>query len=637
MPSEQRVERKLAAILAADIVGFSRLAGVDEDRTLARLRTLRSDLIDPTIAVHRGRVVKRTGDGLIIEFRSVVDAVRCAIECLNGMIERNAGLPPDRRIEFRVGIHLGDVVEEADGDLMGDGVNIAARLEGIAKPGAIYLSEDAYRQVKSRLDIAVSDVGATQLKNISELVHVYSVQVGKPSPAKPGRAIRPAMIAAVAVAGVMALAVAGSGAWYLVRGARPVGPAPAQVAVSQGPTVAVLPFVNESGDANNDALATRIAEDTVGYLGNFSWLRIVGRSAGSTKPGGDPIEAARQIGADYIVTGNLRSGAAALSVSFQVDDARSGARVWSKTLEPTAEAIRNGSGEAEIAGRASALIGELGNGAISDAEFKRIQSKPAGELSSYECIVLGNYSGIPAMTARGRACLEAVVEREPANANAWTTLALVLANQVAIGVGLPAEESNSVEKRQYLQDKRLLAALRAADLAPGDSAVRANLAFALYGKCQVDRARVEGEKAIALNPYDPGNFGFLGFFWAFSGHWDEGTAEADRAIAMLGPSASPFLWMPAAKRHWVRGEYQQAYEAFQHSYIEGFWLSHLDLAYTLPFLDRLDEAKAHVATLLKMYPTMTIHEADAFYKSYCFEPSFREKMAGALRKAGLPE
>ena len=137
--------RKLAAILAADVVGYSRLAGADEDRTLSRLRGLRSDLIDPTIAVHHGRVVKRTEHGILIEFRSVVDAVRCAIEVQNGMVERNAGLPPERRIELRVGIHLGDVVEEADGDLMGDGVNIAARLEGIAKPGAICLSEDAYR------------------------------------------------------------------------------------------------------------------------------------------------------------------------------------------------------------------------------------------------------------------------------------------------------------------------------------------------------------------------------------------------------------------------------------------------------------------------------------------------------------
>jgi adenylate cyclase len=180
--------RKLAAILVANVVGYSRLAGADEDRTLSRLRGLRSDLIDPAIAAHRGRVVKRTGDGSIIEFRSVVDAVRCAIEVQHGMVERNAGVPAERRIEFRVGIHLGDVVEEPDGDLMGDGVNVAARLESIAKPGAICLSEDAYRQVKGRLDLAVADLGPMQLKNIAEPIRVYSLEVGKPAQPKPAPA-----------------------------------------------------------------------------------------------------------------------------------------------------------------------------------------------------------------------------------------------------------------------------------------------------------------------------------------------------------------------------------------------------------------------------------------------------------------
>src|ERR1700722_15427511 len=165
-----------AAILVSDVVGYSRLAAADEDRTLARLRALRSDLIDPTISVHRGRIVKRTGDGSVIEFRSVVDAVRCAIEVQHAMFERNAGVAFEKRIEFRIGIHLGDVVEESDGDLMGDGVNIAARLEGICKPGAVCLSEDAYRQVKGRLDLAVTDLGPIQLKNIAQTGRGYSVE-----------------------------------------------------------------------------------------------------------------------------------------------------------------------------------------------------------------------------------------------------------------------------------------------------------------------------------------------------------------------------------------------------------------------------------------------------------------------------
>jgi adenylate cyclase len=180
--------RKIAAILVADIVCYSRLAGTDEDRTLSRLRGLRTDPIDPAIDTHHGRIIKRTGDGSLIEFRSVVDAVGCAIEVQTGLIERNAGLPPERRIEFRVGIHLGDVVEEADGDLMGDGVNIAARVEGICEPGAICLSEDAYRQVKGRLDLAVTDLGQTQLKNIAEPIRVYSLGVDRPAKSAPAPA-----------------------------------------------------------------------------------------------------------------------------------------------------------------------------------------------------------------------------------------------------------------------------------------------------------------------------------------------------------------------------------------------------------------------------------------------------------------
>ncbi len=220
-------KRKLAAILAADVVGFSRMTGADEDRTLARLRALRSDLIDPTIAVHNGHVVKRTGDGALVEFRSVVDAVRCAIEVQNAMIERNAGVPVERRIEFRIGIHLGDVVGEADGDLMGDGVNIAARLEGIAEPGAICLSEDAFRQVGARLDLAVSDKGEVRLKNIAQSIRVYSLEVGVPAEAKSATPTKPAAPEET----------------------------PTEFAPPDKPSIAVLAFQNMSGDPEQEYFA----------------------------------------------------------------------------------------------------------------------------------------------------------------------------------------------------------------------------------------------------------------------------------------------------------------------------------------------------------------------------------------------
>src|SRR5450631_4010062 len=214
--------RKIAAILAADVVGFSRMTSADEDRTLARLRTLRSELIDPTVASQNGRVFKRTGDGALIEFRSVVEAVRCAISVQNAMLERNIGVPADQRIEFRIGIHLGDVVEESDGDLMGDGVNIAARLEGIAKPGAICLSEDAYRQVSGRLDMEVTDLGPTQLRNIERSIRVYSLQVGVSAQAKPATEAKPPEpkkrpMLAVLSAGIAALVVlVAASSWYFL-------------------------------------------------------------------------------------------------------------------------------------------------------------------------------------------------------------------------------------------------------------------------------------------------------------------------------------------------------------------------------------------------------------------------------------
>jgi adenylate cyclase len=217
--------RKLAAILAADVVGFSRLASTDEDRTLARLRALRSDLIDPTIAVHHGRVVKRTGDGALVEFRSVVDAVRCAIEVQNGMVERNAGLPSERRIEFRIGIHLGDVVEESDGDLMGDGVNIAARLEGICEPGGVDLSEDAFRQVRDKIAVEFADLGDKELKNIARPVRVYRVILDRP---------------------VTKSVQAASGG---------------TLAFPDKPSIAVLPFQNMSGDPEQDYFADGMVED----------------------------------------------------------------------------------------------------------------------------------------------------------------------------------------------------------------------------------------------------------------------------------------------------------------------------------------------------------------------------------------
>jgi adenylate cyclase len=296
--------RKLAAILVADVVGISRLAGADEDRTLARLRALRSDLIDPTIAVYKGRVVKRTGDGAIVEFRSVVDAVRCAIEIQNSMIERNSGLPPERRIEFRIGIHLGDVVEESDGDLMGDGVNIAARLEGVAQPGAICLSEDAYRQVKSRLDLAISDLGETKLKNIAEPIRVYSLQLGN------------------------AIAKAAAS----VRAATSTSPA---LSFPEKPSIAVLPFQNISRDPKQEYFADGMVEEIITALSRFRQLFVIARNSSFVYKGRavDVKQVSRDLGVRYILEGSVRKAGDRIRIIAQLIDASTGVHLWAERFD----------------------------------------------------------------------------------------------------------------------------------------------------------------------------------------------------------------------------------------------------------------------------------------------------------------
>ena len=298
--------RKLAALLVSDVVGYSRLAGSDEDRILARLRALRSDLIDPIIAVHNGRIVKRTGDGSIVEFRSVVDAVRCAIEVQNGMVERNAGVPPERRIEFRIGIHLGDVVEESDGDLMGDGVNIAARLEGVAKPGAICLSEDAYRQVKSRLDLAVSDLGPTKLKNIADPIRAYLLEVGVPTTTKPAPRAEPATSEKPST----------------------------RLALPEKPSIAVLPFQNMSDDAAQEYFADGMVEDIITGLSRIKWLFVIARNSSFVYKGKpvDIRQVGRELGVRYVLEGAVRRAGDRLRVTAQLLEAETGAHLWAQAV-----------------------------------------------------------------------------------------------------------------------------------------------------------------------------------------------------------------------------------------------------------------------------------------------------------------
>jgi adenylate cyclase len=389
--------RKLAAILAADVVGFSRLTGADEDRTLARLRALRSDLIDPTIAVHNGRMVKRTGDGAIVEFRSVVDAVRCAIEIQNAMAERNAGVPENRRIVFRVGVHLGDVVEEADGDLMGDGVNIASRLEGVAEPGAVCLSEDAYRQVRARLDLAVSDLGETQLKNIAEPVRIFSLKVGQPGQGKPT-----------------------------------TDPEPTHPALPDKPSIAVLPFANMSGDAEQEYFADGIAEDIITALSKLPQLFVIARNSSFTFNGRNVHigEVGKSLNVRYVLEGSVRKSGNRVRVTAQLIDAATAGHLWAERFDRELTDIF--AVQDDVTSRIVAALAIT----LSAGERRSIAAEHADNQEAYDCFLRGRelwWLNGRAANEEAEKLLERAVELDPGYGPAFAFLAAAKINDYASG------------------------------------------------------------------------------------------------------------------------------------------------------------------------------------------------------------
>ena len=423
--------RKIAAILVSDVVGYSRLAGADEDRILARLRAIRSDLIDPMIAVHHGRVVKRTGDGAIVEFRSVVDAVRLAIEVQHGMIERNAGVPAERRIEFRIGIHLGDVVEESDGDLMGDGVNIAARVQGLAEPGGICLSEDAYRHVRARLDLAVTDLGPTQLKNIAEPMRLYSLEVGVPAQAKPAMPTGPpapkkrsALMPLVAALAAL-LVLIGGGAWWFLSANRPVAVASKPPAEAARLSIVVLPFTNLSNDPAQDYFADGVTENLTTELSRLHNSFVIARNTAFTFKGKnlDAKAIGKELGVRYVLEGSVQRDAGRVRVNAQLIDAESGAHLWADRFDEDVVDLFKLQDEV-VARLARALQVELVNAEAQRSLHDRPRNPDAIDLTMRGLALL-NQPPAKGNRLEARDLFEQALNLDPANADALAGAAFV--------------------------------------------------------------------------------------------------------------------------------------------------------------------------------------------------------------------
>jgi TolB-like protein/class 3 adenylate cyclase len=453
--SVERVERRLAAILAADVAGYSRLMGHDEAGTLARLNALRRDLIDPEVAEHKGRIVKTTGDGILIEFPSVVEAVACAVAVQQAMATHNAAIPQDQRIEFRIGINSGDVIVE-DGDIHGEGVNIAARLEALAEPGMICVSAIVQGQVEGRLDCAFEDQGEQSLKNIARPVRVYRVEAG-PRPSRPHAGETPALH----------------------------GPA---LALPDKPSIAVLPFQNMSGDPEQEYFADGMVEEIITALSRIRWLFVIARNSSFAYKGQhvDVKQVGRELGVRYVLEGSVRKGGNRVRITAQLVDAQTGAHLWADRFDGSLEDVF------DLQDKVASSVAGVIEPTLQAAETARAANRPTTDLPAYDaylraCAMVSASEQMP----QALDLLELAIARDPhyGSALAWAAICCM---RIC---------GESIRDADITRRKGVSFARRALQVAGGDPAILANAALVLasFGE-DIDAMMALVDRALMLNP-----------------------------------------------------------------------------------------------------------------------------------------
>jgi adenylate cyclase len=578
--------RKIAAILAADVVGFSRMASADEDRTLARLRALRSELIDPTVAGYNGRVFKRTGDGALIEFRSVVEAVRCAIAVQNAMVERNAGVPESRRIVFRIGIHLGDVVEESDGDLMGDGVNIAARLEGIDEPGAICLSEDAYRQVKGRLDLAVTDLGLVRLKNIAEPIRSYSLRVD--------------VLAQTDLA-------------------------TPRLALPDKPSIAVLPFNNMSGDPEQAYFADGITEDIITALAKLRWFFVIARNSTFAYKGKatDVRQVAKDLGVRYILEGSVRKLGERLRVTGQLIDATTGNHVWAERYD------RSVSDLFVVQDEITASVVASIEPQLYAAEILRYRTKSPDSLDAWGCVVQAMssvWSWVAEDNKKGEVLLLRAVELDPNYSRANSLLAYIYGARAHLGLAEPADALASA----------LAMAQRALEQDNDDPWSHLAVGY-IHMVARRFKPAVEAlSEDIDRNPSFSLAHMIMGSTYAYNGASEDGlrhTATSAR-LSPRDPIQAANL-STIGTCHFVAGRFADAVD-YQRRAVQlrpAFGTAWRSLAASAGLIEDLELASSALATAVNLQPNLSLDWVEKYHP--IVQPQHRSLYIQGLRRAGL--
>jgi TolB-like protein/class 3 adenylate cyclase len=587
--------RKLAAILAADVVGFSRMTRADEDGTLERLRTLRSELIDPTVSANKGRVFKRTGDGVLVEFRSVVDAVRCALNVQKAMIARNASEPHDRRIEFRIGVHLGDVVEESDGDLMGDGVNIAARLEGVAEPGGVSLSSSAYEQVRDKLQETFIDLGEQSLKNIARAMRVY--------------ALKPAVWDAPAANS-------------------------AEPAASPRPrlSIVVLPFVNFGGDPEQAYFVDGVTESLTTDLSRIRGSFVVARNTAFSYKGQrfDVKTIGRELNVCYALEGSVQRSGARMRVNVQLIDAETGNHLWAERFDKSLADLFDM--QDEIVAR---LAGAL-NTQLAAAEARRAEQAPNPDSMDlyFQGLAWYNKGRTPEHVAQARSFFDRALNADPDNVDALIESARVTGTQgIFLFVNDPLAAFAAAEAKLT----------KALSSVPDHPRAHMHLGHVKILTRRAAEGIAECQHALALDRNLANAHAFIGFGKILLGLAEETEAHIFEALRLSPRDALAYTWMGIAgiaKNN--LGSYEQAVAWFRRA-IEAnrnYPDAYFHLAPALAQLGRVDEAHSAVKAGLALNPTYTISHARAARTARSDDPIYLaqlEPIFDGMRKAGMPE
>ena len=588
--SEGRVERRLAAILAVDVAGYSRLMGEDEEGTLAALRAVRRELGDPKIAEHRGRIVKTTGDGLLVEFASVVDAVRCAVELQREMIARNAATPAGRRIEFRMGINLGDILIE-DGDIFGDGVNIAARLEALAVPGGICLSAAAHEQVRDKLDVAFDDLGEQQVKNIARPVRTYAVALGASSHA--------------------ALPVA------------------APLPLPDKPSLVVLPFQNLTGDAEQEYFVDGMVEEITTAIARLPWLFVIARNSAFTYKGKpvDVKQVAQELGVRYVLEGSVRKAGNRVRITGQLIDTTTGAHIWADRFDGALDDIF------ELQDQVAASVAGAIEPKLRQAEIERASRKPTASLTAYDLYLRAlaqSYRFTEEGVAEAVVLARQALAIDPFYAPAAAMVGWCRALQRIQGWGALSEED--IGEACHLARQAL-----EAERDDAETVCRAALTlFRLAGEAAMSAAALD--RALALNPN-------AAHAWLIRGHIHVSRNEPEKAIEAIERARrlspfDPYAFLYAgntAAAHLAARRFEQAIEWADralHEQPRMVAVMRVKVV-ALAHLGHIDEARAELSRVLAIDPKLTI--ADLRERAHFVAPEVLELFVTGLRLAGLPE